>query len=56
MQGERAWWWLARVGLTCRPDRQIFFTEHLHDDEEIRFVLDGSGWFDLRNEKDQWVR
>lgn len=49
----------------CSPDKlpnydemiKKFFEEHIHSDDETRFVLDGSGYFDIREPKtDKWIR
>jgi 1,2-dihydroxy-3-keto-5-methylthiopentene dioxygenase len=33
-----------------------FVDEHYHDEDEVRFVLEGEGIFDIRSRADQWMR
>jgi cupin superfamily acireductone dioxygenase involved in methionine salvage len=33
-----------------------FRNEHLHEDDEVRYLLSGNSIFDVRGSRDQWIR
>lgn len=61
IMAERGYVTMDEVGM--KPDMENFdalcrkfIEEHLHTDDEVRFVLQGSGVFEIRSRDDRWMK
>ena len=61
LKSERGY--IEQDQVELRPDTpnleaicQKFDDEHLHSEDEVRFVLEGEGIFDIRSRDDRWMR